>query len=157
MSDILNNHDDFEDRNDFSILLQSQNINLQSQNINIDTYFRKKSIKNIVNIDTCRCPKTSLQFPNTIDITPVDSSMCVKKNKTSENTLRFNLFSPVFDSDFNWKHISHIELIKNFDGSVDFIIKFDKQSRENKKCITKIQRRQKRHTQMPVVQEVIYN
>jgi len=55
--------------------------------------------------------------------TPVESSMGI--NTAHSNTLRINLASPIFDSNFNSKQVSQVSMIRNYDGSVDFVIKFD--------------------------------
>lgn len=52
----------------------------------------------------------------------VNSSLSIKKN--NNNTLRFNLSSSIFDPNFDSKRISKVSMVKNFDNSVDFIIKF---------------------------------
>jgi len=52
----------------------------------------------------------------------VDSFMYVKCN--TSDTLRINLVSPVFDPKFNSKPVNSVKMIKNNDGSVDFIVYF---------------------------------
>lgn len=137
MSDILHNSSDSKNYDDFSILLQEQSLDM-------DAFFLKKTIKNTINIEPLRYHKQLFQYINNIDIIPVESTMYIKKGKNNENILRFNLCSAIFDSRFNSKRISHVELMKNYDGSVDFIVKFDKQNGEkNKKYITKAQHKQK--------------
>ena len=55
--------------------------------------------------------------------TAVASTMGI--NDSHLNTMRINLKSPVFDSNFDSKLISQVGLIRNYDGSVDFVLKFD--------------------------------
>lgn len=52
----------------------------------------------------------------------IDSFIRVKNN--DNNTLRFNLSSSVFNSNFDAKKISKVSVVKNLDSSVDFIIRF---------------------------------
>lgn len=120
-------------------------------NINIDTYIRK-SIK--INIDPVRYKQLHKLKPLDVCITPVDSEMTIK-NIHDSNSLRFNLCSSVFDSGFNSKQVSGIELIKNYDGSVDFVIKFSgKHSQKNKKCSVTGKKRKMVQKKMPVVQDL---
>jgi hypothetical protein len=62
------------------------------------------------------------QPANITKIGPVSSDMYVKKN--TNDTLRFNLSSLIFDSGFNDKIVSKVNIKKNSDGTVDFIIFF---------------------------------
>lgn len=129
MSDTLHICDNFEICDNFGIS-DDFGIILQAQNINLDAYFGKKTIY----IEPIRYHKQSVPT----DIAPVDSSMYIKKAKNSENALRFKLSSSAFDSCFNSKKVISIDLIKNYDNSVDFVIKFDGKDKEKyKKCITK--------------------
>lgn len=52
-----------------------------------------------------------------------DSELNVKNN--NESMLKFNLLSPIFDHNFDIKEISNVYLVKNHNGSVDVVIKFN--------------------------------
>lgn len=54
---------------------------------------------------------------------PVDSEMGI--NDSHINTLRINLKSSIFNQEFDSKNISQITLVRNYNGSVDFVIKFN--------------------------------
>lgn len=133
MSDIFNNNDNYEDNDDFPIMAIKKNIN-------IDSFFQKTTLKEIISNEPIKYHKQLFQYPNVINIKPIESSMYTKKNGNSDNTLRFNLCSPIFDSKFNSRQVSHIELIKNYDGSVDFVIKFDKQNKKKNNRYFKVQK-----------------
>lgn len=55
---------------------------------------------------------------------PIDSQMSIRNNGT--NGIRFNLASSAFTPDFFSRKILNVNLVKNLNGTVDFIISYYK-------------------------------
>ncbi len=64
-----------------------------------------------------------LEVPNPLHkCRPVDSRMCIQSNTPS--LFKFNLASSSFDTNFMSKPILRVNMIRNFDNSVDFLVFF---------------------------------
>jgi hypothetical protein len=90
-----------------------------------DNFYPKYILKNAQDNDSEKSlpVRYQKQLFQPVRSSVVDSSLCIKKN--NNRTLKMNLFSSIFNDKFNAKRVSKIKMIKNFDGSIDFVIKFD--------------------------------